>query len=118
MKKTTTALLKDLSLDLALNKPASETSSWALTLLHSPVLPPLPPNDYTLGSHVYEIEWNGELVSADKDIFDSWTGRRYLDGNEHHGPVTLHNTSSLYTGKRVCLCTTCQASALPIHRPN
>lgn len=117
MKKHT-ALLKDLTLELAASRGASQSSPWALTLLHSPVLPPLPPNDYSLGHHVYEIEWNSELVAADPDTWNSWTGRRYLDGVEFHGPVTTFGTSSLYTGKRSCGCSACATATLPIHKPN
>lgn len=95
-------------------------SPWLLTLRHSPHLQQaLPSDDYSLGSALYEVQIgsdsSAQVVATSKDIFDSWTGRRWLNGTEYHGPIYNFATSSLYTGDRSCKCSTCEAH-MPSHR--
>jgi hypothetical protein len=59
----------------------------------------------------------GTHVSVDESMFVSWSGRRYIDGAEHHGPVHYldpENTldrivSAPAKNVRVCGCEKCSA---------
>jgi len=67
--------------------------------------------DDSVGSTVYQVHHNEEWVEVTEAIFKSWTGRRAIDGDEHHGPVYnfgSKNNSTIYNGSRICLCKTCQ----------
>jgi hypothetical protein len=60
-----------------------------------------------------EIQAGKEWVTTTREEFRSWTGRRRISGVEIHGPIYLFGSSedsSPYTGPRVCLCKTCQAT--------
>ena len=44
-----------------------------------------------------------------------------VNGAEHHGPIFLMGSpdgTPPYTGRRVCLCPTCQEQVEPRYRPN
>ena len=56
------------------------------------------------------------VLAATPGTFAQWTGRRYLDGVEWHGPV-LHKDRRPYTGARVCPCVLCQEFVAPSCRP-
>jgi len=68
-----------------------------------------------------EIEAGGQWVEVDEATWRSWTGRRMVNGAEHHGPIFLMGSpdgTPPYTGRRVCLCPTCQEQVEPRYRPN
>lgn len=66
-----------------------------------------------------EIEFNGTWIDASPDVFESWTGRRKINGVEHHGKVTyLDRPGEIYKGRRTCACKHCQSDVLPEHKPN
>jgi len=55
----------------------------------------------------YQIQLsNGEIRDAFPEIFDRWTGRRYIDGEEYHAP--LMSRGRPYPGKRTCPCAVCR----------
>ncbi len=74
--------------------------------------------------NVYEIMVDGnERVPVEREVFRSWTGRRFMNGEEHHGPIFSYLASeeipeSLYKGKRECTCSTCLAHVDPRFKPN
>lgn len=55
---------------------------------------------------------DGRILAVTPMIFNSWTGRRYLDGVEWHKPV-LQSDGTAYTGARACTCARCQEFVSP-----
>lgn len=54
----------------------------------------------TCGDHVYEIqirERTNTRCRVTAYIFRSWTGLRWVDGTEYHGPVYLLGTNEVKT---------------------
>lgn len=62
------------------------------------------------GGAFYEIEFTGNVVAVDRSLWSSWTGIRYLNGEEYHGDVYVMGTKTPYEGPRLCTCDTCQSS--------
>ena len=72
-------------------------------------------------SPILEAEVYGVWKEVDGTTFRSWTGRRMINGEEHHGPVFLLGApegAPPYTGSRVCGCSQCQEHVAPRFRPN
>ncbi|NBT36075.1 MAG: hypothetical protein EBT03_11180 [Betaproteobacteria bacterium] len=68
-----------------------------------------------------EIEANRQWVEVDEGTWRSWTGRRMVNGAEHHGPVFLLGApegAPPYTGARSCSCKACQEHVEPRFKPN
>lgn len=67
-----------------------------------------------------QIMSTGSWIAVDPRIWRAWTGRRAVWGLEHHGPVYEIDThpEKLWTGKRTCPCSVCQASVSELMRPN
>ena len=65
-------------------------------------------DDTMLKGDLLEISMGGQIIPVDKFLWNSWTGVRYLNGDEYHGPVYMMGTSKLYDGSRICKCMTCQ----------
>lgn len=76
------------------------------------------PTDDVAEEPIYEAKMLDKKVLVPKNIWDSWTGRRYKNGSEYHGPVHILGSGKLYTGSRFCGCVTCQADVAPRHRKN
>lgn len=77
------------------------------------------PTDDIASGPILEIEAAGIWIPTDQGIWESWTGLRKINGEDHHGPVVpvLH-PDRIYTGHRVCPCRTCQAHVEPRFKPN
>lgn len=74
-----------------------------------------------IGAPLLEIFVEGDWAPTDAASFRSWTGRRMINGEEHHGPVFLLGApdgAPPYAGRRTCFCPTCQEHVAPQHRPN
>lgn len=68
---------------------------------------------------LYEVKLdNKQLVRTQSDIFSAWTGFRFINGTEYHGPIYNIGTNVYYTGPRYCHCQICQMHTLHIHRKN
>ena len=78
----------------------------------------LVPTDDVAGEPLMEVQVNAAWVVTDEEIFKSWTGPRRINGDEYHGPVYALGTSTVYTGARVCACSTCQSSVAARDRKN
>lgn len=77
-----------------------------------------PPTDDVSEDPVYEAVLLGKSIFLTEATWRSWTGRRWVNGAEYHGPVFLMGTKTLYTGARACGCKVCQADVAPRHRKN
>jgi hypothetical protein len=65
--------------------------------------------DTMLKGNFYEIQCsNGSIIAVDKSLWNSWTGIRYMNGEEYHGTVFVMGTQKPYGGTRICTCNTCQ----------
>jgi hypothetical protein len=91
------------------------SSIWELTSDYSL---PQPPTDELASTPIHEIEFDSASFVVDEATFSAWTGRRFVNGKEHHGPVYNMGTSILYTGPRQCPCTRCSSSVSPHLRYN
>lgn len=71
-------------------------------------------------SAALQIEVSGLPVPTTIDVWRAWTGRRFVFGLEHHGPVYElgKDESTPWSGARVCPCDTCQSHVIPTLRPN
>lgn len=70
---------------------------------------------------VLEVEINSTWREVDHETWRSWTGRRMVNGTEHHGPVFSFMSpdgASPFTGARTCTCPLCQEHVAPQFRPN
>jgi len=65
-------------------------------------------NDTMMKGSFQEILIAGNVLVVDNDLWRSWTGIRFLNGEEYHGPVYVMGTQKLYEGIRTCICKTCQ----------
>jgi len=98
------------------DKQATTRSSiWELTSDYSPSRPP---TDELAPNPVHEIEFESDSFVVDEATFSAWTGRRFVNGKEHHGPVYNMGTNVLYTGPRQCPCSACSSSVSPHLRYN
>lgn len=114
----TTLTLEELLESLTTQKDKHD-SSWELTLHYSKhANQTLPSDDYSLGHQLLEVEYKDQVIATTNDIFDSWTGRRWINGTEFHGPVYNVGSGSTYTGNRSCKCSTCQTDVLPHFKAN
>ena len=62
----------------------------------------------------YEIDVRpGHRVVVSYYIFRSWTGRRYLNGVEYHGPVYILGSGDYASARqaRACDCAECTTQA-------
>lgn len=50
---------------------------------------------------------SGYVMRVTEALWSAWTGRRFLNGEEYHGPVYKMGTNVLYTGSRSCQCRVC-----------
>lgn len=77
------------------------------------------PTDDIVEGPILQIMVAGQWILVTDEIWDSWTGLRRKNGEEHHGPIMpLFERDKTYTGGRVCPCKICQASVEGKHRPN
>ena len=53
-----------------------------------------------------------------KDIWDSWSGLRWVNDKPFHGPVFYDHTDKVYDGPRQCSCQACQSTVHPTCRQN
>lgn len=76
--------------------------------------------DVALKHTGYEVRMpdNGEWLIVERDAWLSWLGERSILGIPYHGPVYTADTHQPFTGRRFCLCSTCQSSVSPENRPN
>jgi len=58
------------------------------------------------------------IVRVTESLWSAWTGRRYLNGEEYHGPVYKMGTDSVYFGHRICTCSVCSESVPAQLKPN
>jgi hypothetical protein len=58
------------------------------------------------------------LMRVTEELWRSWSGRRFKDGEEHHGPVYVMGSNSLYTGSRTCKCNVCALNTISALKPN
>lgn len=93
----------------------SRNSIWELTADYT--IPP-PPTDTLIEAPLYEVGLGQTFTPTSADVFDAWTGPRRLNGLDYHGPIFNLGTSIAYDGPRHCGCSTCEATAQPIHRKN
>jgi hypothetical protein len=75
-------------------------------------------DDTMMNGNLLEISSSGHLISVDKDLWGSWTGRRFVNGEEYHGPIKVMNSDKPFSGSRVCSCPTCQPDMNPELKPN
>lgn len=75
-------------------------------------------NDTMMTGDLLEISSSGNIISVDKTLWNAWTGRRYINGDEFHGPVFMIKTETPFTGNRVCICASCQPNIASEFRPN
>jgi len=64
------------------------------------------------------VELLGETVVATEAEWRAWTGRRWRNGVEVHGPIYNLGTDVLFTGRRACGCATCSKTVDPQHKHN
>ena len=76
------------------------------------------PSDDVATDSLYEIAFDNKLLTASYDMFSSWTGHRFINGHEYHGPIFIVDTTTIYTGYRHCHCHTCQGYCSPAYRQN
>ena len=67
---------------------------------------------------ILEVLYDGTWVLTTSDIWESWTGLRRRNGQDHHGSVRYMDGGGTYTGRRICPCGTCQAHTEAKYRPN
>jgi len=92
----------------------------ALNAIHPP---PSTEGDTILLGHTYEVgiathHGATEWYPADEDTWRSWTGLRRRDGEEHHGPIYVRGTTSVWDGRRDCACPRCSETVTPALRHN
>lgn len=75
-------------------------------------------DDTMMNGNLYEISVSGHCVSVDRELWESWTGRRYINGDEYHGPLFMMKSKTPYQGTRVCDCNDCQPNLSPTLKPN
>lgn len=69
--------------------------------------------------NVYEVLVDGAIMCiVEHDYWQSWTGRRFLNGSEYHGPIVDAEYLTTYRGKRSCQCETCLLTVKPELRRN
>jgi hypothetical protein len=99
-----------------IDKPDDSRSSiWELTSDYSRHNTP---TDELSPTPVLEIEFDSASFVVDAATFSAWTGNRFINGKEHHGPVYNMGTNILYTGPRQCPCSACSSSVSPHLRYN
>lgn len=76
------------------------------------------PTDDVAEEPIYEATLKGVRVLVTEPVWRSWTGRRYKNGTEYHGPVYVLGKDVLYTGARLCSCKVCQADVQPRFKSN
>lgn len=76
------------------------------------------PTDVLRRTPILEVELEGRRVEARAEEWRSYTGRRWKNGEEEHGPVYNLGTDVPYDGRRVCPCRTCEAGVAPHLRSN
>ena len=71
-------------------------------------------------NNFYEIEIERDkFEQSSYDEWRAWTGRRFMNGEEYHGPIFLFKAENLmYKGRRICPCKVCQATIDPAVRVN
>ena len=88
-------------------------SAWTSTINYTIL------TDDVISTALYEIELDDkQLVLIQPEVFSAWTGLRFINGTEYHGPVYNIDTNVQYTGPRHCHCRICQMHTLHIHRKN
>lgn len=72
-------------------------------------------DDTMMKGDLLEIVVGQSAVRVDAALWNSWTGLRLRNGEEHHGPVYLlgESKNSPYKGNRLCRCSKCQEHVIP-----
>lgn len=81
----------------------------------------LPAQTLPVTSTTFTVErftLDSKKINVDYNEWKSWTGRRFINGEEHHGEIFCHNTNIPYNGARVCRCSVCQSYVEPKFRMN
>jgi len=79
---------------------------------------PIRSTDDVAAEPILEILYGESWIMTTQDIWDSWTGLRRLNGQDHHGSVSYLGSGGTYTGRRTCPCTVCQSHTEAKYRPN
>lgn len=66
----------------------------------------------------YHIALHGSKIRVGKDVWVTYPGRRYVNGNEFHGPVEDEFGFMNKGHRRECSCMTCQSCIKPELRFN
>lgn len=69
-------------------------------------------------TNLYEISITDVFVTTEFSVFNSFLGRRRINGIDFHGPIYNFNTDAVYNGPRFCSCHVCEAWAQPIYKKN
>jgi hypothetical protein len=77
-----------------------------------------PPTDDISEEPILEAVIYGSRVLTNDYIWRSFTGRRYKNGVEYHGPVYTLGNNKVATCARLCGCAICQADVAPRNRKN
>jgi len=65
-----------------------------------------------------EIIIEGRILPVNLELWRAWTGLRFVNGEEHHGPAYLLGSDTPYDGARVCSCDLCLSHAKPQFKSN
>ena len=75
-------------------------------------------DDTMMKDDLLEIYVTCGLVSVKRELWRSWTGRRFVNGDEHHGPIFVMGSEEKYIGERTCNCSLCQPDMKAELKPN
>lgn len=56
-----------------------------------------------------EIELNGKRMEVRESLFRCFSGRRFVQDVEYHGPVYFYQSNQINDGPRECKCDCCQS---------
>ena len=71
-------------------------------------------NDTMMNDSLLEISVSGNILAVKRELWRSWTGRRFINGEEYHGPVFTIDSDSAFSGERTCKCNECSTN-VPSH---
>jgi hypothetical protein len=81
----------------------------------------VPPPDDVMPTTGLQVEVDGVMLPATREVWRSWTGPRAVWGVPWHGPIYAMGSaddSRPWDGPRVCRCGTCQEHVTPDSRAN
>jgi hypothetical protein len=68
--------------------------------------------------NVYEVAFMNQRFVVGKRLWRAWTGKRFLNNKEFHGPLADALTGAIFDGHRPCPCGICQGMVRPQMRLN